>query len=141
MEQRINFITLGVDNLEMMKKFYHEIFGWEYLKDDQGIVFFQLNGLILGLFPISDLAEEIGVDENRNGFSGFSLSINFNSKLEVDMVYSDLLNKGARGIKAPNDIFWGGYNAYIADPENNYWELAFNPFLAMDEKGNSVSHP
>lgn len=141
MEQRINFITIGVNDLEQMKKYYHDVFGWKFLKDDQGIVFFQLNGLILGLFPVNELADEIGTENNGKGFKGYSLSINFNSKSEVDEYYSELIHKGAIGIKAPNEIFWGGYNAYIADPENNYWELAYNPFLVMDEKGNSISHP
>jgi hypothetical protein len=35
-------------------------------------------------------------------------------------------------------VFWGGYSSYIADPYENLWEIAFNPYLKLDEKGNVV---
>ena len=61
MEQHINFITLGVRNLDAMKRFYTDVFGWTPLKDSDGIVFFQLNGLILSLFPEDELAADAGI--------------------------------------------------------------------------------
>jgi hypothetical protein len=32
----------------------------------------------------------------------------------------------------------GGYSSYIADPDDNLWEIAWNPFLPMDEEGNGI---
>lgn len=141
MNQRISFITLGVKNLQNMKTFYTDVFGWTLLKDSDGIVFFKLNGFILGLYPSHELAEDAGVSEIGTGFKSFSFSINLNSEIEVDQFYQNLINKGARSLKTPERVFWGGYRGYIADPENNLWELAYNPFLELDEKGNVVHHP
>jgi predicted enzyme related to lactoylglutathione lyase len=49
MKQRLTFLTLGVNDLEKMKTFYSDVFGWKTLKDGDGIVFYRLNGIILGL--------------------------------------------------------------------------------------------
>ncbi len=141
MNQRISFITLGVKNLQNMKSFYTHVFGWTLLKDSDGIVFFKLNGFILGLFPAHELAKDASVSELGNGFKSFSFSINFNSEAEVDQHFNEITSKGAQPLKSPEHVFWGGYSGYISDPEGNLWELAYNPFLEMDEKGNVVHHP
>ena len=139
MDQRISFITLGVQNLDLMKTWYIEGFGWKPIRDEDGICFFRMNGCILALFPFEELAEDIGVSPQGSGFKRFSLAINLLSEEEVNSKVDHLRNRGARVIKAPEKVFWGGYRGYIADPEDNYWELAYNPFMSMDEKGNVVS--
>ena len=34
-------------------------------------------------------------------------------------------------VKPPQDVFWGGYSGYFADPEGNLWEVAYNPFTDL----------
>ena len=136
MDQRLNFITLGVANLPVMRAFYIDKFGWTPMQDDEGIVFFRLNGMVLALYPSRELAEDIGTSGGGAGFKRFSLSVNFNSIEEVDLAYQRLIEKGVRSVRPPEKVFWGGYRGYIADPEDNFWELAYNPFLALDADGN-----
>ena len=59
MDQRISFLTLGVADLDRSKAFYQAL-GWTASAHGagQGVVFFQLNGIVLGLFPHADLAAE-----------------------------------------------------------------------------------
>jgi len=140
MKQQLTFLTLGVNDLEKMKSFYSEIFGWKTLKDSDGIVFYRLNGIILALYPAGELAEDIGVNAKGNGFKKFSLAINFHSEKEVDSAFIVLQKKGVQVIKTPEKVFWGGYRGYVSDPEENYWELAYNPFLEMDKLGNVKGH-
>jgi len=141
MDQRINFITLGVKDLARMKEFYQTVFGWETLKDSDGIVFFKLNGFILGLFPEHELASDIGVPHvPAFGFRGFTLAINYNSEAGVDQAFAELESRGVIVVKSPEHVFWGGYSGYVADVEGNYWELAYNPFLELDSEGNVVTH-
>jgi len=140
MKQLLNFITLGVDDLDKVKKFYQEKFGWTPLKDSDGIAFFKLNGFILGLFPNNELAKDAGVSDDGRGFKRFTLAINFKTEQEVDKAFDDLKQKGVKIIKAPEKVFWGGYRGYIADIENNLWEIAYNPFLELDSEGNVVTH-
>jgi uncharacterized protein len=136
MEQRLNFITLGVKDLQTMRSFYIEKFGWKPMQDDEGIVFFRLNGMVLALYPEDELAEDIGIFDSGAGFKRFSISVNFDSEKEVDEAFQKLISNGVRPVRLPEKVFWGGYRGYIADPENNYWELAYNPFLALDGDGN-----
>jgi predicted enzyme related to lactoylglutathione lyase len=140
LDQRITFFTIGVDNLEKVKQFYIDVFGWKPMKDDNGIVFFKLNGFILSLFPNNELAKDAGVKNDGKGFKRSSLAINFNSEKEVDKIFKSLKEKGVKILKPPQKVFWGGYHCYIADVENNLWEIAYNPFLKMDKKGNVGSH-
>ena len=50
MDQRLSMITLGVDDLVRAKAFY-EARGWQANSDDEGIVAFNLLGMVLGLYP------------------------------------------------------------------------------------------
>ena len=140
MKQVLHFITLGVKDLESVKKFYVEKFGWTPLKDGNGIVFFKLNGFILSLFPENELAEDAGVPSGRSGFKGFTLSVNFASEQEVDQAFAQLKNKGVSIIKKPQKVFWGGYSGYVEDIEHNLWELVFNPYLVLDKNGSVKTH-
>lgn len=141
MEQRISFITLGVDNLQAMKEWYTEKLGWTPEKtDSEGIVFFHLNGCILGLYPATELAADIGVPAAGSGFRRVTLAHNLRSEAEVDALFAALEARNVQIVKRPEKVFWGGYSGYIADPEGNYWELAYNPFALPDNDGNMPGH-
>ncbi len=140
MKQLLSFLTIGVNDLERMKDFYKDKFTWTPFKEDGGIVFFKLNGFILGLFPADELAKDIGIEQDGMGFKRFALAINCRTQQEVDQTFDSLRRKGVTIVKEPGKVFWGGYSGYIADIENNYWEIAYNPFLEFDQDGNVVSH-
>jgi uncharacterized protein len=128
MEQRLNIITLGVNDLTAMTAFYQNVFGWEKSEmSNENISFFKLNGILLGLFGKEALAEDAMVDYHGEGFKGFTLAYNARSEKEVDDIIIDLRVKGAKIIKAPHHVFWGGYSGYVADLEDNLWEVAYNP--------------
>lgn len=140
MKQLLNFVTIGVTDLEKMKNFYIDKFGWKPLKDDNGIVFFKLNGFILALFPEDELAADIGIPNDGKGFKRLTFAVNCKSEKAVDKMFMDLKQNGVKIIKEPAKVFWGGYSGYIADAEDNYWEIAYNPFLQLDDAGNVLSH-
>jgi catechol 2,3-dioxygenase-like lactoylglutathione lyase family enzyme len=140
MEQRISFITIGAKDLNKLKEFYIDKFKWAPLKDSGGIVFFKMNGFILSLFPADELAEDATVSPEGNGFKKFTLAINYKSEKEVDEAFKALQGRGVRVVKAPQKASWGGYSGYVADIEDNLWEIAFNPFLEMDGTGNVLTH-
>lgn len=134
MEQRLTLITLGVRNLQRAREFYQNVFGWQPIENDsEGIVFFQLNGMQLALFPQESLADDAGVSPEGSGFKKFSLAYNVRSEQEVDELVAELEEKGATVLKRPEKVFWGGYSSYISDPDDNLWEIAYNPFLLPDE--------
>ena len=140
MKQALNFVTIGATDLDKMKNFYVEKFGWKPLKDSDGIVFFKLNGFILAIFPEDELAADIGISNDGKGFKRITFAINCKSEKEVDEMFKELEQKGVKIVKQQGKVFWGGYSGYIADVEDNYWEIAYNPFLEMDARGNVVAH-
>src|SRR5699024_1834825 len=126
-------ITIGVTNIATMRAFYQDKFEWEALDNsNENIAFFQLNGIQLALFGRKQLADDAHVDVKGSGFKGFSLAYNVQSKKEVDALFSKLNDKGVNIVKAPEETPWGGYSGYIADPEHNLWEIAYNPFMKYD---------
>jgi catechol 2,3-dioxygenase-like lactoylglutathione lyase family enzyme len=139
MQQRLTIITLGVTDLKIATDFYENKFGWKKLASStEDITFFQLNGILLSLYTREKLAEDAGVNAAGQGFKGFSLAYNTSSKEEVDQIVADLEKKGVPIVKKPQSVFWGGYSSYVADPDGHLWEIAFNPYLPMDEKGNVI---
>jgi catechol 2,3-dioxygenase-like lactoylglutathione lyase family enzyme len=137
MQPRITLITLGVSDLKKLRDFYQNAFGWTPLPmSDDNVVFFQLNGLLLSLFPDHALAEDAGVPAKGSGFKKFSLAHNLRSEKEVDDLINELESKGVTIVKRPQKVFWGGYSSYVSDPDGNLWEIAHNPFMELDEKGD-----
>jgi catechol 2,3-dioxygenase-like lactoylglutathione lyase family enzyme len=137
MEQRLTIVTLGVSDLKKSTTFYTDLFGWEKLpSSNDDITFIRLNGILVSLYGREKLAEDATIDPQGQGFKGFTLAYNTRSKEEVDQLIADLESKGVQIVKRPQEVFWGGYSGYIADPDNNLWEIAFNPFLPLDNAGN-----
>jgi predicted lactoylglutathione lyase len=136
MEPRITLITLGVADLAQSRAFYEAI-GWKASSASQAeVVFFQGNGLALALFGRGDLAKDAGVEDRPTGFAALSIAYNARSKAEVDDVFAEAVAAGAHAAKQPHDVFWGGYSGYFADPDGHLWEVAWNPFFPLDDKGN-----
>ncbi|TLX73750.1 VOC family protein [Labilibacter sediminis] len=133
MEQRLTIITLGVTDLKKSIDFYENKFGWkrsDMSNDD--IVFYQLNGIYLSLYPKDELAKDATVGSIGNGFNGFTMAHNARSEKEVDDLIKSFREKGVEIVKEPHKAFWGGYSSYIADPDGNLWEIAYNPYLKID---------
>ena len=136
MQSRITLITLGVHDVARARAFY-EALGWKASSASQPeITFMQGNGFALALFGRQALAADAGLPDSEPGFSGISLAWNGRQKTEVDEAFSRAVAAGARAVKPPHDTFWGGYSGYVADPDGHLWELAWNPFFPLDERGN-----
>ncbi len=135
MQPRLTFITLGVADLERSKAFYNDVLGWEPFQDNGGIVMYKLNGMVLSLFPQHELAEDAQVKNDGVG-SRFTLAQCLRSTEEVDAFFAHLMKHGVTITKMPEEVFWGGYSGYFADPDGHLWEIAHNPFVEMDADGN-----
>ena len=140
MEQRLSLVTLGVADLAQARAFY-EAMGWQPAKPDiEGVVFFQLNGMILGLFGREDLARDAQLDPEGSGFRAISLAYNTRSEEEVDAELDRAVAAGGMLLKPAQKVFWGGYAGYFTDPAGHLWEVAHNPFWQLAADG-SVTLP
>ena len=138
MEQRLTIVTLGVTDMAAALEFYENKFGWTRVPaEGEKIVFFQLNGIQMALYPLDKFAEDTTVAPGNPEFHPVTFAYNTRSESEVDQLIDELENKGVTIIKRPQKVFWGGYSSYISDPDGNLWEIAYNPFLPLDEMGNT----
>ncbi|SLN50149.1 Glyoxalase-like domain protein [Aquimixticola soesokkakensis] len=134
MEQRVSLITLSVADLARAKAFYAAL-GWRDVSEHAGIVAFNLLGQALGLYPRDELARDMGVPVETLGHGGMTLAHNLREKDEVDGLAQRMIDAGATVLKPPHEVFWGGYIAYLADPDGHVWELAWNPMAPPHADG------
>jgi len=135
MKSKISIICLGVSDLEKSRLFY-EALGLKTHNFDpaQGVVFFDMEGTWLELFPRSELAKDAGVIDKivaTTDFRGVTLAHNEPTKEGVDRVMAEAIEAGAQVIKQPQEVFWGGYSGYFADPDGHLWEVAYNPYTDL----------
>ena len=134
MQQQISVITLGISDLARSKRFYAEGFGWTPIFENNEIVFYQMNGLVLGTW----LQGELEADMQRGGLcrpGAFALAHNVGSEGEVQVVIDRLALAGGRILRDGDAPAHGGFRGYVADPDDHAWEIAWNPAWAIDDHG------
>lgn len=135
MDQRVTLITLGVADLAAAKAFYARL-GWAPRDGSDQVAFYQMNGMVLGLFGKADLAADQGRPGADLGTGAITLAQNFATEAEVDAAYDAALAAGGTGLKRPEKVFWGGYSGYWADLDGHVWEVAMNPFWPLAADGS-----
>lgn len=134
--QRLTLITLGVADLTAARAFYARL-GWrEHAESQPGVAFYQMHGMVLGLFGLADLAADQGRPGASLGTGAVTLAQNFTTEAEVDAAYQAALAAGGIALKHPEKVFWGGYSGYWADPWGHVWEVAMNPFWTLADDGS-----
>jgi catechol 2,3-dioxygenase-like lactoylglutathione lyase family enzyme len=134
MDSRLSIVTLGVADLVDSVVFYQDGLGFELKKEmsNSYIAFFQLNGILLALYPSEALAKDAGVSHEKSTFSGITLAQNVASKTDVDKLLELASSAGATITKQGEVKTWGGYSGYFQDLNGYLWEIAWNPFIAID---------
>lgn len=137
MEPRISLITLGVRDLKRSVAFYRDGLGWPLSESTSGdsVAFFRTGGTILALFGWNDLAADATVPADGSGFRGVTIAYNAPSREAVDAALAKAEAAGATIVKPAQEVFWGGYNGYFADPDGHLWEVAWNPGFPLGPDG------
>jgi hypothetical protein len=136
MEPRVDFISLGVSNVQESRAFYVDGLGWPVHREVAGeVLFIQVNhGLVLSLWDVRQMQAEAGVSP-PDGVPCITLSHNQPSAADVDRVMDEAAAAGATVIAEPVTQPWGGYTGYFADPDGFRWEVAYNPTWTVDDDG------
>ncbi|WP_203293378.1 VOC family protein [Maricaulis parjimensis] len=121
MDPRISLITLGVQDPARSRAFY-EAMGWKAAFENDEIVFFQLNGVVLGLFRRESFDADMMRDNDGSG--RVALAYNVRERDEVDPLLEQAVQAGGSLLKAAHQAPWGGYSGYFADPDGHAWEIA-----------------
>ena len=144
MKPRLDVITLAVDDLERALAFYRDSLGLPTkgvvasdLVDQKtgaagAIVIFTLeSGLILALYPRTELAKDAAVPAGPPQTGEFSLGQLVASRAEVDRILEQAAAAGAV-VTPPHDRPWGIYSGYFRDPDGHLWEIIWNPGRTSD---------
>ena len=136
---RLTLLTICVADLARSTAFYEALGFRRKARKAEGVVFFEAGGVILSLWSASELAKDAGVAlDGTAGFRGVALAWNCASPEEVDRAMARAASAGARTLRKPATVFWGGYTAYFADPDDHIWEVAHNPTFPMSEDGRLI---
>lgn len=146
MKPNIHVITLAVADLDRSLAFYRDglglptegLIGTEFKGDattpDGTIVTFTLGGgLILALYPRTELAKDAAIAFNPAKASEFSIGHAVATREEVDEVLAQAEAAGASVAERPHDRPWGIYSGYFQDPDGHLWEILWNPALDLHE--------
>jgi uncharacterized protein len=128
MDPRVSLITLAVRDLAAARRFYVDGLGWSVADEVDGEVIFLEVGpaLILSLWSRAGFEAEVGAAAEPHQ-SPVVLAHNVATPEQVDAVVALVTQAGGSVVVAPQRREWGGYSAYVADPEGYRWEVAYNP--------------
>ncbi len=142
MQPRIHVITLAVSDLSRALTFYRDglglesagVIGTEFIGDETNpagdVAMFHLHGgLILALYPRSELAKDASVPLGPPKAGEFSLGHAVASKAAVDALLAQAEAAGATVTQQPHDRPWGIYSGYFRDLDGHLWEIMWNPQL------------
>jgi predicted lactoylglutathione lyase len=132
MNQQVNIITLGVDDVSHARAFYEQL-GWEPTFTDGDIVMFQAGPMVVSLWGRSQLADDSGVTMNE-GWGGFTLGYAVDGPEQVDALCAQAAEAGAAVTRPPVEKPFG-YSGVFADPDGHTWEVAYIKGLALHKDG------
>lgn len=139
--QRLTMVTLGVTDIAASRAFYERLGFQASSFASEDVAFFDMNGVVFGLYGRDALAEDADVAAEGQGFRGTALAMNMESEAAVDSALKHAVSCGATLTKPAQKVFWGGYSGYFADPDGHLWEIAYNPHAPLDENGRMQVPP
>jgi uncharacterized protein len=142
MRPRIHVITLAVADLQRSLSFYRRlglespgVVGTEFTGDEEhpagDIAIFELSGVLLCLYPESELAKDAALGQAPPSATAFSLGHAVANREEVDAVLAEAQVAGATITDVAHDRPWGIYSGYFQDLDGHLWEVLWNPALEV----------
>jgi predicted lactoylglutathione lyase len=121
-----NLITLGARDVLALRDFYRRM-GWRLVLEDDDFAAFELRGIVLAIFAIEKLARDGRTEvEPRQGGIRSTIGVILDRREDVDEMTQKWRESGGRVTKEPVDAeFFKGRSAYVADPEDNFWEFTW----------------
>lgn len=146
MRPRVNVITLAVGDLEKSLAFYRDGLGLPTkgiiaaeIKGSEtepagAIALFELQGgLMLALYPRTELAKDANVPNTALSSLEFSLGYAAPSREAVDNMLRRAEAAGAVLTDKPHSRPWGIYSGYFLDVDGHLWEILWNPQLQIED--------
>jgi catechol 2,3-dioxygenase-like lactoylglutathione lyase family enzyme len=121
--KQIAAVTLFVEDLDVAKSFYEEVFDLPVHYEDANSAVFQFTHTLLNLLKVTQASDLIGpaAVAGRDAGSRFQFTIAVD---DVDAVCEQLKDRGVTLVNGPVDRWWGLRTASFTDPDGHIWEIA-----------------
>jgi lactoylglutathione lyase len=120
---RIEVLTLFVEDLEPTKAFYQEVFGLEVIYEDDASAVVSLENLMINLLHVSN-ADTLIAPRTAGGRKSGPRALLTIAVDDADTACAELGRHGVKLLNGPIDRPWGRRTAAFADPAGNVWEVA-----------------
>ncbi|MCR8644345.1 VOC family protein [Paenibacillus sp. N1-5-1-14] len=119
----VDVITLFVEDLQNVKAFYKEVFGFQAVYEDEVSSVYNFGNMSMNLLDISESHElvEPRTEATSDVGSRFLLTIRVDN---VDTVCEELAKRGVDLLNGPINRPWGVRTAAFTDPAGHAWEIA-----------------
>jgi len=123
---KLDGFGIFVKDMPVMVRFYRDVLGFE-IKEEENTsnVYLEKDGTLFLLYRRTDFEKMTDKGftyaEGTNGHYEIALSVD--NYAAVDLVYNDVVAKGAVSLMEPITEPWGQRTCYIADPEGNIIEI------------------
>jgi uncharacterized glyoxalase superfamily protein PhnB len=141
-----NALIVGAVDFVELRDFYRRL-GWPEIVDDDGFAAFELRGIVLAIFDAARLAADANTEAEPipKGIR-FAIGVIADTANDVDELVERMRSAGATVTKEPTDAqFFAGRSAYVADPEGNFWEIAWagadNPIVMAARRAAGENMP
>lgn len=120
---RIEVVTLFVDDIDAANAFYQKVFAPEVVYQDAVSAVLKFSGTMINLLDAAQapqLVQPVAVSATGSG-ARVLLTIKVD---DVDAVCAELRKLGVMLLNGPIDRPWGRRTAAFADPSGHVWEVA-----------------
>jgi catechol 2,3-dioxygenase-like lactoylglutathione lyase family enzyme len=120
---RIEVVTLFVEEIRTAKAFYQKVFSPEIVYEDEVSAVLQFGSAMVNLLQASEagkLVTPTAVAPAGGGANAlFTIRVD-----DADATYAELTSRGVQFLNGPVDRPWGRRTAAFADPSGHVWEIA-----------------
>lgn len=124
---KLDGFGIFVKDMPTMIQFYRDVLGFDIKEqEDASNVYLEKDGTLFLLYPRNSFEEMTNRSFNYaseiNGH--YEIALRVDSENDLDLIFKEIVSKGAAPIMAPKRMEWGQYTSYIADPEGNLIEIS-----------------
>lgn len=123
MEAKISLVTIWTDDIEPMKEFYNRTLGFKIKTDLGEYVESENEGVRFAICMRKVMYEYSREFNTASTGQIIELAFPCKSPEDVDLTYNELIVKGAKSVKAPENMPWNQRTAFFSDPDGNIHEV------------------
>ena len=123
MKAKISLVTIWTKGIDVMKKFYRDVLGFQVKSDLGEYVEFMSDGVRFAICERKVMYEYGDEFKEKGAGQRFELAFPCTDREDVDSTYEKLILKGAKPIKPPFETPWNQRCALFADPDGNIHEI------------------